>query len=254
MHVLVTLPGAGSPLRVELAKALTAGGSRADDVPLPGCPAAAVRLLPCPAGAVVEAVASGVRVGGHAVHPGARRLLRAGERAELRGVALVLERPASPSEATRVAAAAILRAASAGEAAMTVLHLVVLTGPAAGSRRALAAEQTVGRGRAADVVLPDPAASRVHARLRVGPEGASLEDLGSKNGVRVNGVRIDRRRPVAVRAGDELAIGDTALALAEGGEPPDPAEPPAPRRRIPARLVAAALLALCAGALAVAAG
>jgi hypothetical protein len=252
MHLRLHLPGAAAATEHELARPLTAGGSRADDLRLPGCPVASLRLVPCPAGAIVEAVVGGVRVGGHVVHAGARRLLRAGERAELRGAVLVLVLPAAPADPTRVAAAALVRGAVRGELAPAGLHLVVLTGPAAGARRALVAEATVGRGRAASVVLPDPAASRVHARLRVGPEGATIEDLGSKNGVRVNGVRIDRR-PFPVRAGDELVVGDTALALADGEEVGEGDEPPAPRRHVPARIVAAALLAMSAAALALAA-
>jgi hypothetical protein len=254
MHLRLHLPGGGPPTEHELARPVTAGGSRADDLRLPGCPAAALRLVPSPAGVVVEAIAAGVRVGGHVVHAGARRLLRAGERAELRGAVLVLVRPPAPAasdDPTRVAAAALIRGAASGDVAPPGLHLVVLTGPAAGARRALAGDTTVGRGRAASVVLPDPAASRVHARLRTGPEGATVEDLGSKNGVRVNGVRVDRR-PFPVRAGDELVVGETALALADG-EAGDDSPAPA-RRRVPARLVAAALLALSAAALALAAG
>jgi hypothetical protein len=256
MDLLVFLPGGEPPVRRDLSKRLAAGGSRADDVFLPGCPAGALRLVPCPAGAVVEAVASGVRVGGHAVHAGARRLLRAGERAELHGAALALDRRPAATEQTRIAAAALLRNAAAGSPPSLGLHLVVLTGAAAGTRHALGPEQTIGRGRAATIVLPDPSASRVHARLRLGPDGARIEDLRSKNGVRVNGVRSERRT-FPLRSGDELVVGETALALAEeedaeGVESPPPAPGPG-RRRVPARLVAAALLAVSAAALALAA-
>jgi len=140
--------------------------------------------------------------------------------------------------------------AAAGTAAPAGLHLVILTGPSAGARHALAAAQTLGRGRAATVVLPDPTASRVHARLTVGPDGARLEDLRSKNGVRLNGVRIDRR-PVPVRAGDEITLGETTVALADDVPEPRAA---AGSRSHRASLVVAALLALSAAALALAAG
>jgi hypothetical protein len=254
MHaLLVHLPGA-APTRRPLAALLVAGGSQADDLRLPGAPAGALRLLPCAAGVVVEAGATGVRAAGHALHPGARRLLRPGERVELHGAALEVAAPEQP-EQTRAAAAALLREAAAGAAPPAGLHLVVLSGPAAGVRHPLGPEQTLGRGRAATILLPDATASRVHARLTIGPAGATVEDLRSKNGVRVNGVRIDRRHPL--RAGDELVVGETALAVADGlplaGGPP--AGPGRPRRRaIPAHLVAAALLAMSAAALALAAG
>jgi hypothetical protein len=250
-------PGAAAtsseaPVRLELGAPLSAGGSHADGLHLPGCPPAAVRLLPCAAGVVVEAVAAGVRAAGHPLHPGGRRLLRAGERAELHGATLEVA-GAAPREETRAAAAELLRAAAAGEAPPAGLHLVVLSGPAAGTRHPLDADQTIGRGRRATIVLPDPAASRVHARVRVGPDGARVEDLRSKNGVRVNGVRIDPR-PFPVRPGDELAVGDTALALADG-VPDLPADAAAPRPRRSSRgpHVVAALLAVSAAALALAA-
>jgi hypothetical protein len=205
---------------------------------------------------VIEVKAAGVRAAGHALRPGARRLLRPGERVELHGAALELIAP-TPAEETRAAAAALLREAAAGDAPPAGLHLVVLSGPAAGARHALGAEQTLGRGRAATIVLPDPTASRVHARITLTPDGARVADLGSKNGVRVNGVRIDRR-PSPIRPGAELVVGETALTLADGaleeGAPPAgiAGDPPA-GPRFPARLVAAALLAVCAAALALAA-
>jgi hypothetical protein len=238
----------GPPEIVELARPLTAGGSRGDGVVLPGCPPGALRLVPCAAGVIAEALARGVRAGGRAVPAGARRLVRAGERIELHGSAIAPV--AAAEEGTRAAAGALLRDAAAGAAPPAGAHLVVLSGPAAGARHALGEEQTLGRGRTASIAIPDARASRVHARIRVGAAGVTVEDLGSKNGVRVNGVRIDRH-PRALRPGDELAIGDTELALAAG--PLEDRATPSPRRGPPAPILAAALLAASAVALALAA-
>lgn len=249
-ELLIHLPGA-APAPLALAAPCTAGGSRADGILLPGLPPRAVALAPCPAGVVVEAATPGVHVGGHPVPPGGRRLLRAGERAELHGAALELP-PRPPAEGTRAAAAALLRDAAAGAIPVAGPHLVVVTGPAAGARLPLGADQTLGRGRSATLRLHDPEASRVHARIRLGADGASVEDLRSKNGVRLNGVRIDRR-PVPLRPGDALRIGETELALEAESPLPRAGPPPAPERRVAApraRLAAAALLALCAAALA----
>jgi hypothetical protein len=61
---------------------------------------------------------------------------------------------------------------------------------------------TIGRSRECDVVLEDRNVSRRHAEVRVGPAGIwTVHDLGSTNGVRVNG------RPVG-DAGEELRPGD----------------------------------------------
>lgn len=247
--LLVLLPGA-APARRDLAAPAVAGGSQADDLHLPGWPAAALRLVPCAAGVVVEVAAAGVHAAGHPVHPGARRLLRPGEAVTLQGATLEVA-PAPPLEETRAAVAALLRDAAAGALPPAGLHLVVLTGPAAGSRHALGPDQTLGRGRAATIVLPDPTASRVHARLTLSRAGAAIVDLSSRNGVRVNGVRIDGRA-FPVRAGDEVGLGETLLALAEAS--PAPRAPGGARPRSRRAPLVAALLALSAAALALAAG
>lgn len=256
-HDLTVHASGAAPERHAIAVPTSAGGSRADGLFLPGAAPGAVRLLPAAAGLIVEADATGVRVGAHAVPPGTRRLLRPGERAEILGSALVLEAPAARDGGTRVAAAALLRDAAAGGEVIAGPRLVVLTGPAAGERHRLGREETVGRGRAATLRLADPQISRVHARVRSGPEGATVEDLRSKNGTRVNGIAIERR-PSPLHPGDELALGETVLTL----EDPAPASPrlpgpgggPAGRgaRRVPASAAAAALLALSAVALALA--
>ena len=69
---------------------------------------------------------------------------------------------------------------------------------------------TLGRGAINDVVLADPAASRVHAELRLKSGGVVLKDLGSGNGTFVNGERVKTRR---LRPGDEVRIGVQVLRL-----------------------------------------
>jgi pSer/pThr/pTyr-binding forkhead associated (FHA) protein len=68
---------------------------------------------------------------------------------------------------------------------------------------------TLGRSRQCDVVLGDPNVSRRHAEIR--PRGGSwvLNDLGSTNGSRINGRRIDGSE--VIRSGDQLQLGETSL-------------------------------------------
>ncbi len=49
---------------------------------------------------------------------------------------------------------------------------------------------TIGRSRDCDIVLDDVGISRRHAEIRPGPDGWTVEDLGSTNGVLVNGLRV----------------------------------------------------------------
>jgi S-DNA-T family DNA segregation ATPase FtsK/SpoIIIE len=157
------------------------------------------------------------------------------------------------SGGTRAAAAAMLRVAAEGGAVVAGPHLVVVAGSSAGERIALRHVQTLGRGAGADVRVADPCASRVHARVRLDGAVATVEDLRSKNGVRVNGARVRRgRRRLA--PGDEIALGATVLAFEDAS--PAAAPPAVPAARPPRtalafalRWVAAALLAACAAAL-----
>ena len=89
--------------------------------------------------------------------------------------------------------------------------------PEGGSERAIFAAQgtrfsvsasgaVIGRSSSCDVVLDDPDVSRQHARISF-EEGAGwfIEDLGSTNGVVVNGGRVDGRLRISI--GDQIALG-----------------------------------------------
>ncbi len=84
---------------------------------------------------------------------------------------------------------------------------------AIGGRRLLVppAGGTVGRSRDCDVVLDDAGISRQHAELRPGPDGWTVADLGSTNGVRVNGAQV--RGVQLLRSGDRVELGSTELVF-----------------------------------------
>lgn len=68
---------------------------------------------------------------------------------------------------------------------------------------------SVGRSRECDVVIEDSGVSRRHAELR--PEGMlwMIEDLGSTNGVRVNGLAIHGAHQL--QTGDRIEMGSTEM-------------------------------------------
>jgi pSer/pThr/pTyr-binding forkhead associated (FHA) protein len=80
-------------------------------------------------------------------------------------------------------------------------------------------ENIVGRDPDADVHLDYATVSRRHARLSVGPTGATLEDLGSKNGTTFDGKPLTEPRPL--RNGDRFACGQILLTYRESrtGQP-----------------------------------
>ncbi len=70
---------------------------------------------------------------------------------------------------------------------------------------------TIGRSRECDVVLDDAGISRRHADIRPGSDGWTVEDLGSTNGVLVNGQAI--RGPHALHPGDRVELGSTEIVF-----------------------------------------
>ena len=72
-------------------------------------------------------------------------------------------------------------------------------------------EFAIGRSSSCNLALADGLVSRKHAVLHVGPDGVVVEDLGSRNGVAVNGVRISAPRRLAHM--DRVYIGSQELVL-----------------------------------------
>lgn len=77
---------------------------------------------------------------------------------------------------------------------------------------------TLGSSSKADLVVPFPGVSRLHARISPENDGIMVADAGSKNGIVRNGQRVLR---ATLRAGDEVLLGEAALAVEEAGEADD---------------------------------
>jgi hypothetical protein len=63
----------------------------------------------------------------------------------------------------------------------------------------------IGRSDSCQIVLEDPLISRRHACFVVDAQGVLVKDLGSMNGVLVNGIKVEGTRVLA--AGDRITIG-----------------------------------------------
>jgi hypothetical protein len=103
----------------------------------------------------------------------------------------------------------VREAVQRSESRRPVKALLVLSG-----RRMLLPPRgaAVGRSRDCDIVLEDAGVSRRHAELR--PLDASvwtIEDLGSTNGVRVNGQTIAGSQEL--RNGDSIGMGSTEMVF-----------------------------------------
>ena len=68
---------------------------------------------------------------------------------------------------------------------------------------------TIGRQASCTIVIADNNISRVHARFRAGDNTWTIEDLGSTNGTKVNGVLITE--PTLLSHGQLIALGSLQL-------------------------------------------
>jgi pSer/pThr/pTyr-binding forkhead associated (FHA) protein len=67
---------------------------------------------------------------------------------------------------------------------------------------------TLGRGAGADVSVADAGVSNLHAALELGERGFRLRDLGSTNGIVVNGAKVGE---ADLKHGDRFELGGIAF-------------------------------------------
>jgi predicted RNase H-like nuclease (RuvC/YqgF family) len=112
----------------------------------------------------------------------------------------------------KIDTAAPARTAETGDDKAPGPALLCLTGDAP-QRFGLAKKTTtVGRGPQCDLQILTHYVSREHARITTTGGAVLIEDLGSRNGVFVNGVRVDRQ---ALQQGDLITIGETQFRFME---------------------------------------
>jgi hypothetical protein len=147
--------------------------------------------------------------------------------------------PATPPRRTESLARELVRSLLGDGAAPS---LEIERGAGAGAVRSLPppeARLVIGRGDEATWVILDEDLSRAHVEVRRGWDGVTVVDLGSKNGTRLDGVRIGSE-PAALHDGAGLALGDVVLRFRDPaerhlrGDPPLAPSPPPPRPGPPA--------------------
>ncbi|MHC4957176.1 MAG: FHA domain-containing protein [Planctomycetota bacterium] len=93
-----------------------------------------------------------------------------------------------------------------------MLRLTITTPAGRATVESNKTELLIGRREGSDLRLDDPGASRNHCVLRVDPEGALLIDLGSHNGVKVDGKKVPQ---ALLKVGGEFRIGKTTIRIDE---------------------------------------
>jgi len=124
------------------------------------------------------------------------------------------------------------------------IHLAVVGGPDAGAVATLDDGLVIGRAPDAGLCLADATVSAAHARIEAG----RLRELGSRNGVRVDGRRLRWRRRLS--PGDILRIGEATIVVADPHAQPAQESP----RRSAIGLASSGIAGLSMGAFAIATG
>ena len=101
------------------------------------------------------------------------------------------------------------------------VSIVYASGPMAGSEVLLGPEgASMGRGTEADIVVNDASVSSLHAALEPCATGFRLRDLGSTNGTKVNGAKV---QTAELKPGDRFELGKVVfryVAVARKAAPP----------------------------------
>lgn len=74
-------------------------------------------------------------------------------------------------------------------------------------------EIVLGRAGECDVILDGPLVSRRHAKITITEDKITIEDLGSRNGIQVDGVATHKQ--VEIRRGTKIQLGDERMEVVE---------------------------------------
>lgn len=205
--------------------------------------------------------AYGTQINGKKLPKGEKRLLRNGDVIAIAQYDItfdrVVELPKDGEKTSYVGRQAVKDVLS-GLRANEQPFLRYMNGPNEGKRLEVADAQELIIGRdatMADLVFNDDLVSRRHVKLRRDWSGTHVEDLGSRNGIKVNKKKVTRK---TLRDKDELQIGHTRLLYLDPNEvreeappldelapeepdgvtvpPPEPAPPPPPKSEAKAEL------------------
>ncbi len=164
----------------------------------------------------------GTQVNGKSLPRGEKRLLRNGDVIVIAQFDVTFDRVADAAQAGKPDKTAfiarhvvkdVMRGLGSGEGP----YFRVMNGPREGQRIEIADAQelVIGREEGVEVVLKDDLVSRRHAKVRRDWSGTHVEDLESRNGIKVNHKRVKRK---TLRDRDELEVGGIRLLYLDPSE------------------------------------
>lgn len=90
------------------------------------------------------------------------------------------------------------------------MKLVFISGCASGNKYEVQRDLNIGRDVSNDIVISDPSVSLVHCRIELQDDKIYIKDLGSTNGIKLNGNRIITAE---LTNGDKLTIGQNDMLV-----------------------------------------
>jgi pSer/pThr/pTyr-binding forkhead associated (FHA) protein len=169
--------------------------------------------------------AYGTQVNGKPLPKGEKRLLRNGDVIVIAQFDVRFDKVAElphdvDSQKTSFVARNMVKDVMRGLSGGEERYLRVMNGPREGERLEIsdAQEFIIGRDDSADVVFRDDLISRQHVKVRRDWSGTHVEDLGSRNGIKVNRKRTTH---ATLRDGDELEVGGVRFVYVCPSEAPE---------------------------------
>lgn len=173
--------------------------------------------------------AFGTQVNGKRLPQGEKRLLRNGDVIAIAQFDVEFSRQAElpksdaddhTSSAVRQVVRGVMKGIQRGDGPV----FRIMSGPTEGQKIEIgdATELVIGRDDDADIVLDHELVSRRHVKVRRDWSGTHVEDLGSRNGFKVNGRRTTRK---TLKDRDDLEIGGVRLLYLDASEVRESAAP-----------------------------
>ncbi|HYO56248.1 FHA domain-containing protein [Archangium sp.] len=167
----------------------------------------------------------GTQVNGKPLPRGEKRVLRNGDIIVIAQFDIRFDKVAElphdvDSQKTSFVARSMVKGVMRGLSGGEERYLRVMNGPREGQRLEIndSREFVIGRDDSADVVFQDDLISRRHVKVRRDWSGTHVEDLGSRNGIKVNRKRASRE---TLRDGDELEVGGVRFVYVCPSEAPE---------------------------------
>jgi pSer/pThr/pTyr-binding forkhead associated (FHA) protein len=164
---------------------------------------------------------NGTFVGEARLQVGIPRVIAQGELLKLADVSIVFEGelggvapPPKGTESTATIARRLVNDLFQAVSGAEVARIIVETGNSAGKAMALATPDRaykIGRSPECDLVLSDDAISREHAAFERRWQGVFVRDLGSKNGIEIDGKKV--KDEARIHDGQLLTVGSVQLKV-----------------------------------------